>query len=341
MKKVFIISIITVLILLSVLLIIINIKPHKKITDIKHFLYTYSNGRSLAKYQIDKKKNIYIAQITINGSQEPKEMELTKKEIKQIMKVLNKYEVDKWDKFNKVSKHVLDGTSFDLNITTQDSKIEASGYMKWPKNYQKVRDKLEEIFMDIYLENGNEIEAYKPIIYLYPEDKTDISVKLGYPKKVTYSYPKYEDGWDVIAYPNGTLIDTKTNKELYSLFWEGENTITKGIRKEGFIIKGEDAVNFLEDKLTFLGLNPKEKEEFIIYWLPKLQNNLYNYIYFETLEEQNTNMPLSVEPKPDTIIRINMEYKPLKQKIEVKEQELIKQQRQGYTLVEWGGTILK
>ena len=33
-----------------------------------------------------------------------------------------------------------------------------------------------------------------------------------------------------------------------------------------------------------------------------------------------------------------MEYLPLKDKIQVPEQELCKVQRQGFTLVEWGGT---
>ena len=88
------------------------------------------------------------------------------------------------------------------------------------------------------------------------------------------------------------------------------------------IVKGEDALSFLEEKLEILGLNYKEQEEFIIYWLPKLDSNKYNYIRFETLEEQNNNMPLLITPKPDTLIRINMEYMPLDEKIDIKEQQL-------------------
>jgi hypothetical protein len=61
----------------------------------------------------------------------------------------------------------------------------------------------------------------KPIIYLYPEEKTDVTVRLGAPEKLTASYPKYTDGWQVTAYPNGDLIDKKTGNKLYSLYWEG------------------------------------------------------------------------------------------------------------------------
>lgn len=110
---------------------------------------------------------------------------------------------------------------------------------------------------------------------------------------------------------------------------------------EGFCIKGKDTIKFLEEKLEILGLNERETEEFIIYWLPKMENNNYNYIRFETIEEQNQAMPLNINPKPDSLIRIMMDWKGLDNKIEVKEQVLQSPKREGYTVVEWGGSELK
>ena len=52
-------------------------------------------------------------------------------------------------------------------------------------------------------------------------------------------------------------------------------------------------------------------------------------------------MPLGIEPKPDTVIRVLMDWKALDEKIEVKEQKLEKTERKGYTVVEWGGSELK
>ena len=52
-------------------------------------------------------------------------------------------------------------------------------------------------------------------------------------------------------------------------------------------------------------------------------------------------MPLEVTPKPDTVIRILMKYKPLNKKITIKEQQLETPTRAGFTIVEWGGTIVK
>ncbi len=107
---------------------------------------------------------------------------------------------------------------------------------------------------------------------------------------------------------------------------------------EGFVVKGQDTISFLEEKLEILGLNEREANEFIIYWLPQMENNKYNYIRFESIEKINEYMPLEIEPKPDSLIRVLMLFKPLEKEIQVNEQELITPQRTGYTVVEWGGS---
>ena len=188
---------------------------------------------------------------------------------------------------------------------------------------------------------NNLVSEDKPIIYLYPEETLDVEVKLGNSEYLSCTYPKYENGWKVIANPDGNLIDKKTGRNLYALYWEGENIPKQINMQEGFCIKGEDTSKFLEEKLELLGLNEKEAEEFIIYWLPKMQNNKYNFIRFETIEEQNSSMPLEVTPKPDSVIRIMMDWKALDEKIEVSEQKLVTPEREGFTLVEWGGSELK
>ena len=178
---------------------------------------------------------------------------------------------------------------------------------------------------------------WKPIIYLYPEKEQEVTIKVNHPENFTVTYPKYAKEWKVIAKPDGTLID-QSGRNYYSLYWESEQNKKNPIKEDGFVIKGEDTTKFLEEKLMILGLNEKEAQEFIIYWLPILEKNKYNYIRFQTMDEINSNMKLSINPKPDTLIRIRMEYKPLTKKIKVKEQKLKETQRHGFTVVEWGGT---
>lgn len=183
--------------------------------------------------------------------------------------------------------------------------------------------------------------AYKPIIYLYPEEETEVSVELPSNDRLIVSYPKYVDGWNVLAKENGDLVDLETGRNLYSLYYESKNEINFKVEKEGFIVKGEDSAKFLEEKLAILGLTEREAEEFIIYWLPKLESNKYNYIRFASKEEIDENMPLEINPKPDTVIRVQMIFKGLNKPIEVEEQKLETPQRNGFVVVEWGGTEIK
>ncbi len=176
----------------------------------------------------------------------------------------------------------------------------------------------------------------KPLIYLYPEAESEVNVKLGHPEKLSYSYPKYENGWIVNTKPNGDL--TYNNRSYYGLYWEGKNAPTFNTN-EGFVVNGRDTITFLEEKLAILGLNEREANEFIIYWLPKLENNPYNYIVFASMEMQNEYMPLEISPKPNTLIRVLMGFKKLDKQIEIKEQVLAPTPiRTGFTAVEWGGT---
>lgn len=185
------------------------------------------------------------------------------------------------------------------------------------------------------------IVSDKPIIYLYPTKETEISVKLLKKENITYSYPKYKDNWKVLAQPNGNLQDLSTGRNLYALYYENNNTKNFKVEKDGFIVKGKDTIKFLEEKLAVLGLSEREAEEFIIYWLPKLESNKYNYIRFATQDEINENMPIEINPNPDTIIRVLMTFKKLDNPINIQEQQLKTPNRTGYTVVEWGGTEIK
>ena len=129
------------------------------------------------------------------------------------------------------------------------------------------------------------MQAAKPIIYLYPTEETEIKVSLGKPELITCSYPEYNsDGWEVIANPVGNLKYIENGKNLYSLYYESKAGYDFKVEKDGFIVVGENVAEFLEEKLEILGLNEREAEEFIVYWLPKLEANKYNIIRFEIFQ---------------------------------------------------------
>ena len=196
------------------------------------------------------------------------------------------------------------------------------------------------ITIGLFLYSSSQATIAKPIIYIYPQEETEVSVKVGYPDSLTCTYPKYENGWDVIASPDGNLKDVKTGRNLYALYWEGLRNKEVNI-EDGFVVKGENVASFLEEKLEILGLDEREAEEFIVYWLPILEKNEYNFIRFYEKEEIDEMMPLEINPEPETLIRVLMGWKKLDKNIDIKEQKLEKVQRTGYTVVEWGGTEIK
>lgn len=180
--------------------------------------------------------------------------------------------------------------------------------------------------------------AKKPLIYLYPNEDMQVSVKLGNPSKLTSTYPAYDGGWNVLAKKDGTLINN--GRSYYGLYWEGANYTAKQ-SDEGFVVAGKDSAKFLEEKLAQLGLTEREANEMIIYWLPQLEKNAYNYIRFDLNDVMDKYMPLNVSPKPDTTIRVMMVFRPLEKSVAVREQKLSAPERKGFVVVEWGGSEIK
>ena len=166
--KYILIIILVILLIISIISIILINKNksinNKSIPDIKSFSFSYTTGYSInarVRYEIEYKSNEYIVTILPNEipDEDKLEIKLEKKEIKNIIKILNKYNVSNWNGFDKVDKNVLDGDSFHIYIETLDNdKVSASGYMKWPKNYNNVRDELDNIFMNIYNNGGDKNE---------------------------------------------------------------------------------------------------------------------------------------------------------------------------------------
>lgn len=177
---------------------------------------------------------------------------------------------------------------------------------------------------------------YKPVIYLYPQEKTDISVKLDYNGRLTVTDPEYSDGWIVTANPDGTL--EYEGREYPYLFWEGENDFELDTSR-GFCVRGEDTAEFLMEKLAYLGLNESESREFMEFWIPAMAKNRYNVITFSGAD-YTENAKLEISPAHDTLIRVFMTYSPSDSFVDIPEQQLEPAPvREGFTVVEWGGSV--
>ena len=184
-------------------------------------------------------------------------------------------------------------------------------------------------------EHGGDTEE-KPVIYLYPERETEVTVRLD--GELSCSYPAYgENGWTVTAAPDGTLTDKEGQTYNY-LYWEGLSDGDYDFSR-GFCVPGADTAAFLEDSLAKLGLTRREANEFIVYWLPRMEANPYNLIAFQA-EDYTNHARLTVTPEPDSLLRVFMAWKPLEAPAALPAQELPAFKRTGFTVVEWGGAEL-
>lgn len=181
----------------------------------------------------------------------------------------------------------------------------------------------------------------KPAIYLYPTEEKEITVRLKYTGIFTKIEPEFNSsfgGWKVVAHPNGEIVNVADNKKYKYLFWEGEGPIKFDLSK-GFIVEGKDTKEFLQDILNKIGLNSTECDDFISYWLPQVQTNKYNLIHFAESEYESEAV-LDTIPKVDSMLRVFVVFKPLNEKMNIVPQEVKPFTRKGFTVIEWGGTLV-
>lgn len=173
----------------------------------------------------------------------------------------------------------------------------------------------------------------KPAIYLYPLKDSFVNVQLNINGEIIKDIPDYNSGWTVFV-SNSGIID---NKYDY-LFYEAKlNKLD--LPEEGWVVSYDELDNWMEIKSDELGLNEKEKMQFKEYWLSELPKSKYYEIRLLSNEFLNENMGLDINPKPDTVIRIELYFKPINERINIREPILKTPERKGFVVVEWGGIL--
>lgn len=177
----------------------------------------------------------------------------------------------------------------------------------------------------------------KPVLYLYPTAPTEVTVAFAHPELLTTVYPEYRDGWRMFVQNNGTMTEIGKTREYYALYWEERPTEPYEFT-EGFYVD-KNYPEFLEEKLSELGLTDREANEFIMYWLPVLEKNGRNLVAFETTESREYANKLQITPMPDSLLRISIHIKKVDSDPGLPEQKLPCFLRKGFTAVEWGGQV--
>lgn len=187
-------------------------------------------------------------------------------------------------------------------------------------------------------------EVCKPAIYLYPEETINLNVRVEPNGGFTETIPDYPvDGWNIEVSPDGTIIDLSANKKYDYLYWSGIGFNYPIKSDVGWVVAKEDIEMFLDNKLQILGLNNNEISDFKEYWLDRLNKTPYYHIWFMPHDQIDRIAPLFFSPSsPDSVIRVIMNVKELDGYKQIDEQQLPDTpQRNGFTVVEWGGTLIR
>ncbi len=177
----------------------------------------------------------------------------------------------------------------------------------------------------------------KPAVYLYPERKTEINVKVAPKGEMLLTIPEYPSaGWDVVAEPNGDIFHHNTRFDY--LYYEAsipDELIHKP--EEGYVISYDKREAFMRDLVVKLGLNKKETDQFVEYWAPILPEAPYYFIGIVPVTNLDAISPVTISPKPDNFIRITLYFQALDNYKIVQEPTIPVVKRDGFTAVEWGG----
>jgi hypothetical protein len=200
----------------------------------------------------------------------------------------------------------------------------------------------ERVEIDLFfLAAEGRVIAEKPVIYLYPEQTQNVNIRLQPAGDFLFTYPAYENGWDVSANSDGTIVH---NEKTYPyLFWEAEMTFAPETSDDpgGFIVEKDRIVSFLEEKLTAMGLNATEQTDFITYWGPQLGGSQRVFLRFAWNEQANRFAQLQITPQPDHVNRLYLIWSPLDAaspiSTDLQAQQLPVFDRAGFDVLEWGG----
>jgi len=214
-----------------------------------------------------------------------------------------------------------------------------SEYQETPKMSLQIEEKHRQLYRINFSRTVRYELMKKPVIYLYPEENTDVSVRLQAKGDLTFTYPEITSGWDFSCDPDGTL--RKEGSTYRYLFWESEQTIPSELfaKNSGKIAKGHEASEYLEMQMKQFGMTSEERADFITFWGPILQtkSNLYIYLLFNEVCDEFAS--LDITPKPTEIGRFYVlwaevpdDYNP-----PLETQTVPRMKRDGFTVLEWGG----
>ena len=185
-----------------------------------------------------------------------------------------------------------------------------------------------------------QIMLEKPVIYLYSQKEEPFTLKVKTDADLKFTYPVYHNEWKGKTSEDGTIhID---NSNYPYLFWDAALSAEK--LNPNWLhadqLEGSNTATYLENRLTNLGFNEKEKTDFITYWGPRMQQMKVVQIIWMQDEQLDPIASLEITPsfKQNRIYILFRETNAfMEQTTALKVPALKPMDRSGNYLIEWGG----
>ncbi|MCB9189638.1 MAG: hypothetical protein H6599_10215 [Flavobacteriales bacterium] len=233
---------------------------------------------------------------------------------------------------------------FSILIDTNESYVYATvigaqtsylqNYSFKSQHHLKIRFYVEQKYMTVK----------KPVLYIYSDEKVSMDLSLKTDVALTFTYPKYENGWTIEVDPQDGL--SVNGKNYPYLFWEGRDfgNIKYSSEEEeivGEVIKTDTVVSYLETVTKKMGLNSRESTDFITFWGPILSTHDFAFVQFALDEDYDQVAEIKSTVLIENERRIFMLYESFDQFPAINctqsQADIPMFQRGGLTLIEWGG----
>lgn len=247
--------------------------------------------------------------------------------------------------------HTDDNGEFKFLMPSKDTSIffyhdQYEEIVIWNYNFQSQH----EVIVKFYTRKTQMIryEVEKPVIYIYNEEPTELTITVKPKGNLHFTYPEMNKEWFVKTNKDGSLANLSNQKNYPYLFWEGDQENLSFKQENGIyngsLINKEELIPFLTSTLNEIGLNFKERSDFITYWAPKMMDKNYVFVQFLCDKAYESEIAeLRIEPAPQSSKRVFMLFKGFDDDqigFEYQPQVFQSMERKGLTLIEWGGANL-
>ncbi len=233
------------------------------------------------------------------------------------------------------------GLVISLAVGITSAVLHSDAFADWANNAESgFLDALDSIVEALlpWMKTPDGVGCYKPNIYLYTDEKKRVTVEFVYPQLLTVTIPDYRTGWEVTAQGDG-LYDEATGEEYEYLFYESMTSRNLFQTESGWLVPAGEREEAFREILTDMGFNEQEIDDFVEFWVTKLEENVDYIMYPQDTATVNMAMPIRIDPVPESLERIWFVFwDDCDRDVEEPQNRTIMRD-ENYAAVEWGGMI--